>query len=88
MEMKSLYGELAVSLLCGQAERTQPNTQVTSYGRNSARPERNDYSLTASPGTTRLGGHQYIHKLHQHIGRQSKYRANSEAKYPKKHVPS
>ena len=62
MEMKSLYGELAVSLLCGQAERTQPNTQVTSYGRNSARPERNDYSLTASPGTTRLGGHQYIHK--------------------------
>lgn len=62
MEMKSLYGELAVSLLCGQAEHTQPHTQVTSYGRNSARPERNDHSLTASPGTTRLGGHQYIQK--------------------------
>ncbi len=62
MEMKSLYGELAVSLLCGQAERTQPHTQVANYGRNSARPERNDHSLTASPGTTRLGGHQYIQK--------------------------
>lgn len=62
MKTQSLYGDLAIDLLCGQVERNQPHTHAIYYGRNSARPERNDQFLNGSPSTMHSGGHQYIQK--------------------------
>lgn len=62
MEMKSLYGDLAIDLLCGQVERNQPHTHAIYYGRDSARPERNDHFLNGSPSTMHSGGYPYIQK--------------------------
>lgn len=47
MKMKSHYGELAINLLSGQTERSQPDTLATNYGRKSAGHERNERALTA-----------------------------------------
>ena len=53
METKSLYSEVAIDLLLGQVNRSQPQTQTACYGRTSARAERNDHSAL---GVTNAGG--------------------------------
>lgn len=53
METKSLYSEVAIDLLLGQVNRSQPQTQTAYYGRTSARAKSNDHS---APGATNAGG--------------------------------
>ena len=55
METKSLYSEVAIDLLLGQVNRSQPQTQTACYGRTSARAERNDHSAL---GATNAGGNK------------------------------
>lgn len=62
MKAQSLYGELAIDLLCGQVERSQPHTHATCYGRTFASAERNDRSLTSALGATDGSELQHIKK--------------------------
>lgn len=66
METKSLYSEVAIDLLLGQVDRSQPQTQTACYGCTSVRADHNDHPVTPALSETNVDRHQHIPRPFSH----------------------